>query len=563
MTHPPLTPPRDYRWDIVLGMSEDNKPVGIRLRDLEGHFLVYGSVGTGKTTMIKQLLYEASYGLNVSYTVLDYEGEYTGLGEATAARVLHTGGDQRHMLQVDLLDPGPLPPPDYASWLTSVLLQTFAEEGWSTTPQMEALLRRAVLAAVRERLPASRLVDLIHVLARNLPQGGQTAAALETRLSRLLEGAASAVIGGHDNTHWLVGTRTVVDLSGLARISPPDARLVAKILLGRIRHQARLGARRGTHLVVIEEAEHIASSYSMHRGPSLIAQSMMELRKRRVGLVVVAHSPSLLDPAVNRLASNVAVFNLQNGEDVRVAAATLSQADAGAIASRLQSLKRGEFILRAASAPAPFLVKTAAPVAEVLEDARRLLASIYTHPYLSTRERRAYLGMNGTAYRRVVERLVAKGVLRVVVVHQGVGRPVKLLQPRGMNPSVAHHYAVYNASKILKSIPCIANVAVEPGDGADIAAVTAAGTRIAVEVETGTNIAVIKYMNLLRRGYSYVIVLCTNKYCKRLARDAVERIGEERVVVTMLAFLKTKVMRLLGECNTPHGINLAPRGAAP
>ncbi len=540
-----LSPPKDYRWDLVLGLDEGGTPVGIKLRDLEEHLVVYGSVGTGKTTMIKQLLYEASYNSDTTYTVIDWEGEYIELGEATAARILYSDGSPQS-LKINILDPGPLHPADYASWLTTILLQTFSEEGWSITSQMEALLRRAILASIIDRIPATKLAKLIYAAAKDFPQGYQTAAALETRLSRLLEGAAATVIDDTDNTRWLARTRTVIDLSHLARTSPPDARFIVKILLGRIRHQARLYSHRpNTHLVVVEEAEHIAAPLTGHRGLTLVAQAMMELRKRRVGIIVVAHSPSLLDPAINKLANNIAVFALHNNEDVKIAASTLSPTNTEIIAARIQELKRGEFILSASSARTPFLVKTATPVVDVKDNARRLLNSIYTHPYFSTRERRTYLGMNGAVYQKAVQYLLARGILRIVLVHQGRGRPVKLLQPRGMNPSVAHCYAAHNAAKTLESMPIISSVVTEPGDGADIAAVASTGQRIAVEIETGTHINTAKYINLLEKGYDYVVIICTNHNCSRHARNTIKRINPERIVVTMLAFLEHTITKLL------------------
>ena len=541
---PNLGPPKNYKWDLVLGLSENGAPVGIKLQDLEGHMVVYGSVGTGKTTMIKQLLYEATHDSNASYTVIDWEGEYIELGEATGARILHSD-DSRKSLRINILNPGPLHPADYASWLTTTLLQTFAEEGWNVTPQMETLLRRAILVSIAEERPITKLIELIHAIARNLPQGHQTAIALETRLSRLLEGAASIVMGNEDNTRWLTRTRTVIDLSYLARTSPPDARLIAKLLIGRIRHQARLmDHRAGTHLVVIEEAEHIATP-TAQRGLTLISQAMMELRKRKIGFIVVAHSPSLLDPTINKLANNIAVFSLHNNEDIKIAASTLSPANTEIIATRIQSLKRGEFILLASSANTPFLVKTSPPITEIRENARRLLASIYTHPYLNTRERRTYLGMNGAAYQQAVQHLLARGILRIVLVHQGRGRPVKLLQPRGMNPSVAHHYAAHNAAKTLQSIQCVSSVVIEPSDGADIAVTTSTGTKIAIEIETGTHINAVKYLNLLKKGYNHIIIICTNTKCTRHARNTIKKINPEKITITMLSYLEHTITKLL------------------
>jgi len=547
------TVPTSYRWNIPLGVDAAGNPAGIRLVDLQGHLVVYGVVGAGKTTLVKQILYEiAQLHSNVHFTILDWEGEYWDLAQATGTRILTTSPEpeKEQHLRISLLNPGNTPPNTYTSWLTSLLIQAMREEGWDVTSQMEALLRRALSIAVARKTSLNGLVDIIWRLSSKLPQGHQTAAALEARLSRFTEGTLSTVLSDPDTTWNLLETSTIIDISSIARVSPPDARLLAKILIARLFYQASSQPSSGKLrlLLVVEEAEEIAPNKS-HNEILGLSTAMMHLRKRGIGVIVVAHSPTLLNPSIPRIASSIAVFSLRNPEDVKAAAQSLS-IDQQTMAAAIQGLRRGECIIRPASSPRPFLLKTMRPVANIDDKAQKLLQSLYTHPHLSTRERRAYLGMNGEEYRQAVEHLRSKGLVRVVTVYQGRGRPVTLLQPKGMNPSIAHRYTVYHAARMAEKLPWIEHVDTN-GNEADIKAKTINGNQIAIEIETGTNINTGKYLNLIEQGYCCIIIVCTTIECRVYAKKTVEKLGEKRIAVASLTTLPHILRQLVNPTKKP------------
>ena len=101
--------PKDYKWDIPVGVDPAGNPAGIKLSDLQAHLVVYGIVGSGKTTFVKHVLREVvQSSANTRFIVVDWEGEYIDLAEITGARVLSTG-EHGEPLRISLFDPGNTP----------------------------------------------------------------------------------------------------------------------------------------------------------------------------------------------------------------------------------------------------------------------------------------------------------------------------------------------------------------------------------------------------------------------------------------------------------------------
>jgi hypothetical protein len=142
----------------------------------------------------------------------------------------------------------------------------------------------------------------------------------------------------------------------------------------------------------------------------------------------------------------------------------------------------------------------------------RIYKSILSHPYLSQRERRSYLNLDNSTYRNGIEELVREGRIVPVNVYTGKGRPVKLFQIRGRNPSIAHEYGVFKAEETLRSL----ELEVSRGRNADLE-VNYGDYRIAVEIETGSNVNAGKYMRF-REAYDGLIVVCVTKKCINKAR---------------------------------------------
>ena len=528
---PRAEPPPDYQWDIALGVSGNGAPAGIRLQDLSRHLVVYGVVGAGKTTLVKRILYEARL-RGVDYIVLDWEGEYRDTG----AEILTAS--PRGGLRLGLFSPDPAPPQAYASWLVGVIAYSLREEGWELTPMMELVLSRAVKKTVEERDP-SKLLDNVWREAEKTPQGRSTGAALEARLSRLVEGPLASIIG---NPCTLCSRRgpLVVDLSPLARINVVDARLAARAAIAKI-YYSYPPAQGLRLLLVVEEAEEvIPASGPRNTLVGMLASYMMHMRKRGIGVIIVAHSPSLVDSSARKIPANTVALRVEDPEDAAHIAARLGLERQQA--RIIQGLARGEAVVKPAGAKTPYMVRIRPPptaTGRSLEE--KVLQSIYTHPHLSMSERKAYLGLDGTTFLRIVESLVEQGKVRVVTAYRGPGRPVKLLQARGMNPSAPHYYGEARVEEAARELGLRVSRSREP----DLVLETPSGARVAVEVETGSNISRGKYLRVLEE-YDYLVILpVTRKAYSQALREARRINGNGRVYVTTVAGLRATLRKIM------------------
>ncbi len=391
---------------------------------------VHGVVGSGKTTLITRLLHETK-AHNMGFLLLDYEGEYTRYAEELQAQVL-SPGDKMNPLRLALLQP-----PEGVSWKTHaewaymVLARVIEESGWLLTPQMEAVLNKAVRRAVYDKASVRDLPSYIERASRGLPAGRQTEAALNARLTRVTDGPLTEVLDAPDTLGNPLSGRRIINLQPLARQSSMDARITVLVILYRAR-QTLLGMRpsgKGARfLIVVEEAEDLlAQGYPSAR---LVEEIIIHGRKRAVGVVIVSHSPLLLGQRIQSIVGNHVVFRLDTHRGALEAANLLGDQS---LAQTIRSLPTGHALVKAASNPAAFKVKVSPLVKS--DDITSLLESIIRYPYLTTRDRRALLGWDGSRYKRVVDEAKRRGLVEERWVYRGAGRPVKLLQTRGMNPS--------------------------------------------------------------------------------------------------------------------------------
>ncbi|MEB3851015.1 MAG: DUF87 domain-containing protein [Desulfurococcales archaeon] len=530
-----------YEWDLRLGVRVDGEGggggFGVRSSDLPGHIVVYGSVGAGKTTAAKRLLYEAAMRVRAGFVVVDWEGEYGDVADLLDARVLG-GPDSGSPLRLGIFhrdgrERRRVPP----SRVSEILLRFIREDGWDVTPQMERTIREAVRGTVES---GSGVEGFRRMLASDqLPWSRQTAAAVEARLYNILEGELAPLLEGPPTLRVGPRERVVVDLSWLSSTSRSLARQAAQLVLASI--QAQLPRPTGhpglRMLVVIDEAEEVAPAGrpGQHWRGELVSD-LMHQRKRGVGIVLVAHSPSLLNPEVARLASNIMVFRLDDADDAHRAAQRLGVGE-----ELLRGLGRGEAVVRPASLRWPVVVRVEPPPA-LSWQARQVLESIALNPALTQRERRSSLGMRGSEYYRAVEELVRLGLARKVRVQTGWGRPVVLLERPGTIPGAAHRYL---ERALASRLPRILGAEVEKPRDADLALVSPCGARLAVEVETGSNIDPGKYRRLHAR-YHALLIVCTEKRCTRGAlRAALDAGWEGRVAASILATAPAKARRLL------------------
>ena len=531
-----LTEP-DYKWDIYLGKSPDGSKRGILARDLMKHMVILGVVGSGKTSMVKRLLVETSR-MGVNYTVLDWEGEYEDITGLTGGVVL--GG--RTPLKINLFNNKHVDPVVYSSMLFSIMLNIMKDNGWDVTPQMESLLRDSIENAVRLGSSPSRFLEILMAKSSEYPQGRHTAYALRSRLTPIFRGAVSRVFGGGDTLRPLMGRRLIIDLSWLSKVSPIEARFLSRLIIGLFYHEAvrTRGSSVLRHLLVVEEAEEVLSPAGCGEVGFLSPVShMMHLRRKGVGMVIVAHSPRLLDPSVLRIPGNTAVFRVDNFEDAKYSAGMLGDAD---LASEIQSLNVGEVLVKPSSARGPFKLNIDRLSIHSDDGLIKLINSILRYPFLSQRDRRSLLGMSGKEYFKLVHRAVEGGFVEVVSVNTGSGRPVKLLQVKGSNPGAAHQFLLDKVKKLLDQ-EGYNYITLERRP--DIVVLRESGN-ICVEIETGSNISLGKYIRFSEYCDS-MITICSNRKCvsKVLSTVRKEPKLSSIIKVTLLSGFRRELKKIL------------------
>lgn len=235
-------------------------------------------------------------------------------------------------------------------------------------------------------------------------------------------------------------------------------------------------------------------------------------------------------------AGNYAVFNVSGTVEKRLIESMLGHTP---LHWDVTALHRGEAILKTASNPVPVLVRVSPPRPGVPKLVKILMDSLRDRPCLTQRERRASLGLDGKTYSRIVAILIEKGVAELVEVFTGgPGRPPKILALKGKVPGALHHYGVKRASeeasRVCKVVPA--------GDGRADIAVLCGEARIAIEVETGTNVVREKYARLLKE-YDAIVIVCVRKSCMRQARKTANAF-QGRVVVSTLHSLATTLRGL-------------------
>ena len=524
---------RSSRLDIVVGRDQFGKPYGFSLEDLARNLLVVGLVGTGKTTLVKRVLAEA-FRHGVGYLVFDWEGEYVDLALLAGARVVEWSS-----VGLDIWRPPVgMRTSDYVYYVSNVLIGYIRGRGWEVSPRMAVAVKRAVKHCVYNRgSGASCFREALEALGGDT-YSRQTILAVESRLDLLLDGVLEPLSRGEDSFHGILRDRLVVDLSSIARLSRPAAKAVVELSLARVR--ASIMARkpkydRANFLLVLEEAEELLRPEPWAETP--LVSDLAHYRKRGAGMVIVTHGVSSIDRDVLLYIGNYAVFNTPSATEKRL----LSEIIGDYILEwNFSSLGKGEAIIRTFTNPVPTLVSIEPPKGKASKQAALLLQSLREKPYLSQRQRRALLGLDGSTYRELVAELVDAGLVEIVEVYTGgPGRPPRLLALKGRNPSALHEYGVYQAGLLLGRV-C---ESVEEGDRgrADLAAVCG-DVRVGVEIETGSNLVREKFAQRLN-DHDYIVVVCVSRKCLRKARRIASTL-EGKVLVTTLYKLPSTVRKL-------------------
>ncbi|MCE4624917.1 MAG: DUF87 domain-containing protein [Desulfurococcales archaeon] len=521
---------------LRVGYTSFGEPYYFTPEELSRNLLIAGVVGSGKTTLVKGLLLE-SLRLGLGFIVYDYEGEYAPLSSLAGADLLRAD-----KMSLALWRPPPgMDESEYVHALSTTLTDYIKGMGWEVSAPMSFAIKFAVKSCVyKKAVGSSCFREGLRGLQGEVRQ--QTSMAVLYRLDLLLDGPLSSLTRDTDDLMNALRRRIVIDLSPLSRRSRLIARTVAEMAMARLRAQvmARSPSKsKADYLIVLEEADHYLRPGPFYDSPLLI--DLAHYRKRGVGMVMVVHGFTGLDRRYLDYIGNYAIFRLPATDSPPLQ----SLVGRGVVLEEVKALERGEAIMIRDGLPIPTRVKVQVPEPHNIPPAAELiLKSVRERPWLSVRERRAALGLDGKTFYTALKYLSESARVKTVSVYTGgPGRPPKLIKIPGMNPSPEHEYGVVKSYETYLRAGCDPTI-LRDRKAPDLL-VECCGETIAVEVETGTNMSREKIRGRLDI-YDRVVVVCVTRKCMKRAPRLL--VGLKGVVVVNLYRLMGVALRTASRC---------------
>ncbi len=279
--------------------------VGLKTEWLREHIAILGATGTGKTTLVKNLVAELTTKTDVPWWIFDVKGsEYSDLVQLGDISIIRPGLDPTFV--ISLIDSEGSSLVNQAHSTFSILRELLSENNAADlSPAMEKLLRESVIELVNKFDSDSSVQALVKIIKGNASEsriGTMTRDALLNRLEILVrEPLGSIFSGGEDSLKIseLLEKRIIFDLRHVARVGGMDAaRLLYNLVAKRIFDSSmRRGIRPGLHhVVVLEEASNLVpESYVRHTAADVTTGESMVMLQRATGqgVIVVSTRPNI------------------------------------------------------------------------------------------------------------------------------------------------------------------------------------------------------------------------------------------------------------------------------
>lgn len=317
ISHEPLpmfqVPPSESLGnDLIIGDTIfEGRPfskAGLEINWLREHIAVLGATGTGKTTLVKNIIVQLSNKTNIPWWIFDVKGsEYEKIVDHIQDEILILKPGLDSSFKISLLDSENKISENDAYSTFIILRELLRERGDSSelSPAMEKLLRESVLklgTSIDKENSIQLLLKIIDELATEDRFGQMTRDALLNRLQILFQEPLRNILDGGVNAikiSELLSKRVILDLSYVARIGGMDsARILYNLIAKRIFEN---GMKRGIvpglqHVVVLEEANNLVpESYSKHTSADITTGESMVLLQRATGqgVIVISTRPNI------------------------------------------------------------------------------------------------------------------------------------------------------------------------------------------------------------------------------------------------------------------------------
>ncbi len=291
-------------WSIYKGRKLNE--VELETDWIREHVAILGATGTGKTSLVKQIITEISIKTDIPWWIFDVKGsEYTDLAEVGRQDViiLKPGADPNFVLDfIDIEIEG-----DQSSVETTftILKELLHERGTSSdlTPAMESLLRESLRKMAMDPGNGSvfRLREIIQkTSAKETMQ--VTIDALLNRLAILTRSPLGDILSGGERAlriSTFLNKRVILDLRYVARKGGMEAaRLLYNLIAKKIFDAAmQRGITPGLqHILVLEEASNLVpESYTRQTAADITTGESMVMLQRATGqgVIVISTRPNI------------------------------------------------------------------------------------------------------------------------------------------------------------------------------------------------------------------------------------------------------------------------------
>jgi hypothetical protein len=329
--------------------------VGLKTDWLREHVAILGATGTGKTTLVKQLMAQLSVKTDVPWWIFDVKGsEYLALTDYGESEIVVLKPGLDSSFSFNLIDPELVDDESYTHSTFVILRELLNERGDSSelSPAMEKLLRDSVMLVMESADSGNSvrsLVSAVSELSNNDRIGNMTRDALLNRLEILTREPLGSILGGKSETirfKELLDRRVILDLSYVARVGGMDsARFLYNLVAKRIFDSAmKRGIIDGLHhVVVLEEASNLVpESYTRHSAADVTTGESMVMLQRATGqgVIVVSTRPNI---SSNILANTLTKISFRLPYDSQIGARFLSLNEGQE--QYLRTLKRGRALM--------------------------------------------------------------------------------------------------------------------------------------------------------------------------------------------------------------------------
>ncbi|TFG35069.1 DUF87 domain-containing protein [Candidatus Thorarchaeota archaeon] len=328
---------------------------GLKIEWLREHVAILGATGTGKTTLVKNIIVQLSNKTDIPWWIFDVKGsEYEKMINQIQNEVLILKPGLDKSFKISLMD-SEIDSSDGSAYSTFIMLRELLKERGDSSelsPAMERLLRESVLElgkSLDKGNSIHTLIEIINELSAEDRIGQMTRDALLNRLQIIFQDPLCHILSGGSDTikiSSLLSKRVIFDLSYVARAGGMDsARILYNLIAKRIFEYAmRRGVVPGLeHVVVLEEANNLVpESYSKNSSADVSTGESMVLLQRATGqgVIVVSTRPNISSNILANTATKI-IFRLPYDSEIGGKFLSLDSIQE----TYLRSIKRGRALV--------------------------------------------------------------------------------------------------------------------------------------------------------------------------------------------------------------------------